>query len=195
MKDGFLETFAILEKLDEELGFAFNEKFGFLNTKPNYLGVGLNFAISLEIPEDFCGIFQENLQLILPNLANIEVKSQENSKQKWQILLKKPCAINMSSIFPQIDSIIYNLFNGIPSKEQPALSKTKKGISFSDCLKYKGVFDEECYELFPQQIIDKMIVNPNKFRYFPYFSRKRRGKPPTSSSRTQITPVFPANPR
>lgn len=163
VKDAFLETFAVLEKLEEELSFAFNEKHGFLNTKPSFLGVGLSFAINLEIPEDFCAMFQENLQLISPNLANIEVRNQENHKQKWQILLKKPCGINLNNIFPQVDSILYNLFNGIPNKDKEnkeiaSLQKTKKGISLNDCLKYKGVFDEECYELFPQQIIEKMIV-------------------------------------
>lgn len=152
-----MDTFQILEKLDEELSFSFNEKYGFFSTKPSFLGVGMSFSIGVEIPDDFINIFQENLQLISPNLSNIEIKSQESQKTKWNIILKKSCGINLNNIFPQISSIVYNLFNGIANKEGPSI-KTKKGVSFNDCLKYKGVFDEECYDLFGEQIIEKMIV-------------------------------------
>ena len=156
-KQGFYELYQLLEKLDDELHFAFNEKYGFYTTKPSYLGIGLTFSMGLEIPEEFVGIFQENLLLIQPNLSNIEIKDLDNQKLKWLITLRKPSGINLMNLIPQLESIIYNLFNGIVNKDLATI-KTKKGITFDECLKNKGVLDEECYDLFAQHIIEKMIV-------------------------------------
>lgn len=114
--------------------------------------------MGIEIQEEFSNIFQENLQLIQANLSNIEIKEIDSQRLKWSISLKKTCGVNIINIPPQLESIIYNLFNGIVNKDQSGVKKTKKGFSFEDCIKNKGVFDEECYELFPNQIIDKIIV-------------------------------------
>jgi len=157
-KQAFQEIFQLLEKIDEELHFSFGEKHGFFTTKPSFLGIGLTFSMGLEIPEEFIRIFQENLQLIHPNLSNIEIKEVDSQKIKWNISLKKPSGMNISNVIPQLESIVYNLFNGIVNKE-PATVKTKKGVSFEDCLKNKVIIDEECYELFQSQILEKMIVN------------------------------------
>lgn len=153
----FCDLFQLVEKLDEELHFSFNEKFGFMTTKPSYVGSGLNFVMGIEISEEFLSIFQENLQLISPTLVNIDIKEEDEQKLKWTISLKKSAGINTANVIPQLESIIYNLFNGIVNKD-PASAKTKKGISFESCLKCKGVYDEEGYDLFLQQIIGKMIV-------------------------------------
>ena len=112
----------------------------------------------IEISEEFVAIFQENLNTISPNLVNIEIKEHDASKLKWTINLKKPAGMNLGNVIPQLESIIYNLFNGIVNKD-PASVKTKKGITFETCLKNKAIHDEECYDLFQQQIIEKMIVN------------------------------------
>jgi hypothetical protein len=167
-KQAFLELYQLLDKLDEELHFAFNEKIGFITTKPGYLGIGMNFSMVIEISEEFVAIFQENLQLISPNLVNIEIKEQDEQKLKWIICLKKPAGINLGNVIPQVESIVYNLFNGIVNKD-PTSVKTKKGVSFENCLKNKAICDEECYDMFPQQIIEKMIVISKLF--FNYFSK------------------------
>ena len=157
-RQAFEELYQLLDKLDEELHFAFSEKFGFITTKPGYVGIGLNFTMRIEISEEFVAIFQENLNTISPNLVNIEIKEHDASKLKWTINLKKPAGMNLGNVIPQLESIIYNLFNGIVNKD-PASVKTKKGITFETCLKNKAIHDEECYDLFQQQIIEKMIVN------------------------------------